>query len=596
MTANTPKSILLLGATAITIATITILSANTEVGANDASPEPDHVRVLWEEDPAHRAVIAWTTDLAGTQHQVHFDTTSRGGELGAYAFSTEQTATEAYDEPEAEHVHSAKIETLEPSTKYYFVVTSDGHTSPEFWFETAPVDTRTVKLLYGGDSRSDQEMRQKMNLRMKELIASDPEILALWHGGDYIYEGYDWLEWHQWLDDHELMNGDDGRLLPIIPTRGNHERNGVIYNKVFGYPGGDTIRNYFTTQINAHARLFTLDSEGSTLGHQRRWLERELFAAQDQRWILAGYHTPAYPAVKIPGPTKQHWVPLFERYKVDVVCENDGHALKRTVPILDDAQHPDGVVYIGEGGLGVKQRTPDDTRWYLQSPGMTSAAHHVQVITISEQELRMQAIAEDGSVLDDYARAPRPERMAPGFAYTGLEIANPKAVRLFFTRGIDADTLNKDNVKIDPALTVLKASYGSVLDSIVITFTEEFAPGTVYTIDLNDVRDLQGESPQVTQIQFTLDGPWDESQEPDMGTPSEPDMAPEATPDMRDDVDMSPPAEQDMGNTTPGPGPGDGGDEDEGRCSTTPSKAPALPSPLLLGLLGGAALMRRRRR
>ena len=103
----------------------------------------------------------------------------------------------------------------------------------------------------------------------------------------------------------------------------------------------------------------------------------------------------------------QSWVPLFEKHNVDLVCEADGHNIKRTVPIRNGKQDETGIVYIGEGGLGVPQRTPKNDRWYLQSPGMADKGHHVFVLTFREDELAGEYVLLGGEVRDSFERSVR---------------------------------------------------------------------------------------------------------------------------------------------------------------------------------------------
>jgi hypothetical protein len=164
-------------------------------------------------------------------------------------------------------------------------------------------------------------------------------------------------------------------------------------------------------------------------GEQRTWLADQLRTlTETRRWVIVNYHRPAYPAVKRPGAARQQWVPLFEKYGVDLVCESDGHVLKRTVPIKVGERDPDGVVYVGEGGLGVAQRTPDTDRWYLQPPGMATSAHHVQKLTFDGDTLSYRAYGVDGEVLDTYQRSARrsPVETTPKHA---LERAQPVTSR-----------------------------------------------------------------------------------------------------------------------------------------------------------------------
>lgn len=404
-----------------------LLSSVAAAAPGDALPAgtiPAHARVIWQEDPAHEAIVAWTTDEAGAS-TVYLDTQARQGTLSAYA--RQVTCTGDRHSLAFDYYHHCHLTGLDPSTRYYFVMQTEADVSQERYFITAPDDPEaTFKMMFGGDSRSDSAQRRIINQRMAQMLVDDPEILALSHGGDYIERGTSWSQWSQWLSDHELTMGPDGRMLPVIPTRGNHEAVGALYGEVWGEPGGDG--NYFTTRIGRFV-LVTLNTETTQSGDQRDWLQAELEeATTSARWITAQYHRPAWPAVKQPSGAKMHWVPLFERYDLDMVFESDGHVLKRTVPIREDQLDNTGVVYVGEGGLGVSQRTPDLTRWYLEAPGFAASAHHIQKVTISPTGLHYEALAPDGTALDSVTLSPRNRGNTPPIPDAGVPEADGGAV------------------------------------------------------------------------------------------------------------------------------------------------------------------------
>jgi len=246
-----------------------------------------------------------------------------------------------------------------------------------------------------------------MNRRLA-VLAEDPSVLALAHGGDYIFSGWKLDQWQAWLDDAELAVPASGRLLPIVPTRGNHEAGGQMFDEVFGWPGGGLGKNFFVTELSDEVALVTLNTERAAGGVQREFLERALREHGDKLFRVVQYHRPIWPAVKAPYPGKYQWQPLFEALGVAFVLESDGHALKRTVPLRDDKQVEGGVVYLGEGGLGVKQRTPYASRWYLQPPGMSSSAHHVWRLDFGADAVTAIAIGVDGAELDRTVLPPRP--------------------------------------------------------------------------------------------------------------------------------------------------------------------------------------------
>ena len=298
------------------------------------------------------------------------------------------------------------LDELKPSTTYYLTIVSGRQRSPEFRFVTAPADDRPLSIIFGGDSRTDIQGRRRVNRFLSELIHKNDDILAFAHGGDYVTNGDSLQQWSGWLSDHELTVTRDGRMIPIIPARGNHERGALQFDEVFDDPGGAGA-NYYVTLLSPQVLFITLNTEIQMDGDQRKFLDDRLLQTLTIRWQLAQYHRPAWPAFKRPSEAFHHWVPLFEQYRLDVVCEADGHVMKRTVPIRDQIQDPDGVVYVGEGGLGVTPRLPKVERWYVKPPGKATSGLHVQVLTFSPKALRVRAILLDGSVFDDFSRKPR---------------------------------------------------------------------------------------------------------------------------------------------------------------------------------------------
>jgi hypothetical protein len=81
--------------------------------------------------------------------------------------------------------------------------------------------------------------------------------------------------------------------------------------------------------------------------------------------------------------------------------------IKRTVPIRNEKKDPTGIVYVGEGGLGVPQRIPKSNRWYLQSPGMTGSDHHVMRVVFGKEKMDYEVILLDGKQADHYEFFPR---------------------------------------------------------------------------------------------------------------------------------------------------------------------------------------------
>lgn len=380
-------------------------AAQTSVATADQPLEgtkPAQWRLVWTSDPSSTATLCWNTAEPGEQHRVLVredgsDEPTMVDAIRSGRYSAKQPTL---------FFHHVVLNDLQPATKYFVTMESDGNQSPEMFFVTAPSDDVPLSLLFGADSRSGHQARREMNAMLANMLAESwaserVPIFALAHGGDFVYDGRDLTQWSRWMSDHELTVTGEGQMLPIIPARGNHD-GGKLFNEIFAFPPKD--KNYYRLDLGPQIRLITLNTEVSVAGDQRKWLSAELAASRpEKRWLLVQYHRPAFPAVKQPWLNLVHWVPLFEKHNVDLVCEGDGHNIKRTMPIRDFQADPTGVAYIGEGGLGVGQRTPKQNRWYLNSPqSSTGQGHHVQLLTFDHQQLSYRAVLLGGEVFDEH--------------------------------------------------------------------------------------------------------------------------------------------------------------------------------------------------
>ncbi|MFD2034976.1 purple acid phosphatase family protein [Belliella marina] len=419
----------------LTVMLLLVLASAQFKGDNgvEAASGVKHLRVVFTEDPSSHAIVSWTSFLMTEDNVLFYDTVPRQGELGKYNFEENEvrngkitmTAMDKTEGVPQGFYNHAEIKGLSPGKKYYFVVKSGGKVSEEHYFVTGSDIANSHKFLWGGDSRLGGEKpryagrtphvdRQNMNKQMRSLLESNPEIIALFHGADYGSTA-NWRHLYWWFEDHQLTTTKDNRVLPLVISKGNHDEEiGFIENFWLGEINSENINSYYyTTKLGMDAVVLTLNTETIIGGKQKEWLIEELEKYRStKRWVIVNYHRPAYPVAKdfndfTFARVRQTWTPIFDKYRVDLAMESDGHILKRTVPILDGKKHEDGIVYIGEGGLGVPQRKVDASLWFIQPPGMGASINHVHLISMSQGELKLQAIDEQGRIVDEYSRKPR---------------------------------------------------------------------------------------------------------------------------------------------------------------------------------------------
>ena len=370
--------------------------------------EIKHFRLVWHEDPATEATLAWNTKREiYKENYCYMSKTPKKGNLKAYElvqrapYNRYLSTTNKADIGLRYFYHACVFKNLSPSTKYYFVVRSGSHVSKELHFITAPKDPKkSFKLIFGGDSRDNlpnirRPRRPGINKLMAKMVQEDPSILALVHGGDYVFFGMIFRDFRQWFRDHLLTITKDGRFLPVVPTRGNHEKNVELFNDLFIMHRKSLKNSYYITKIN-NLYIFNLNTSIAMGGLQKIWLETHLRKyAKKGNWIFPNYHEPAWPAVKKPSDALKHFVPLFDKYQADLVFESDGHSLKKTVPIYKNKKDlKKGIIYLGEGGLGVGQRKPKNKNsWFLKKPGFAMAADHFFLASMKKDSAEITVIS-----------------------------------------------------------------------------------------------------------------------------------------------------------------------------------------------------------
>lgn len=391
------------------IATLSERISKKEAG----SSTPIQWRLSVKEDPATKATLSWTTMAGEGEHLVYYGQASSKGNLNGYEHKLVCQISDRYkpDEPdEPAFYHHARLSELEPGTKYFITMVSNGVASDELHFFTAEADPEKLVLIHGGDSRSGIAARIRMNHLIGELVESNPEVYGFVHGGDYNGKG-NYSEWSGWMSHNELITTKSNRLIPIIPTKGNHDGNPLLDDVFDFHPKDDPLRYCHDIGFGSHLALVTLDTNYAATGKQETYLDQALAKWRPKtRWLLTNYHRPLYPAVKQPLAHKEAFVPLFEKHNVDVALESDGHVIKRTVPIRNEKKDPTGVVYVGEGGLGVGQRKPKAGLWYLDPAegAYASRGHHIMLLTLTKETLTIETILMNGQVPDKHTINVRP--------------------------------------------------------------------------------------------------------------------------------------------------------------------------------------------
>ncbi len=377
----------------------------------------DYYRLSWRADPATTMVVGWRQN-GGTGTTVHYGPVDQGTNHASYPSSA--TAARTTTAKGMSHGF-ARLTGLTPDTAYYFVVRDSSGTSARMWFRTAPSSAKDFAFIAGGDSRNNRTPRQNANRLVGKL-----RPLFVMFGGDYT-DGNTNTEWSEWFADWQLTKSTDGRMYPIVATRGNHDDNLSLVD-MFDIPSSNV---YYALPVGGDfMRLYTLNSEITPGSTQASWLLSDLQANTAVKWKIGQYHKPMYPHE--PGKaenTAQYtaWAQPFYDHGMSLVIDSDSHVVKHTWPIKptgntsvssayvrDDAR---GTVFVGEGCWGAPLRTASDKKAYTRDAGSFNSFHwvHVRSDRMELRTINVDNASSVGTVSDS----------APFTSPSGLNVWSP---------------------------------------------------------------------------------------------------------------------------------------------------------------------------
>ncbi len=376
-----------------------------------------HVYLTWQGDPHTTMTINVQSLGKDYPVEVLYGTKSCEKNPQSYPHKIKGTSRTIPEVKPKRDVHTFELTNLSAGTLYFFTLkTNKGKYSQEYKFRTIPDDGSTLRFVIGGDMGIQPSAPRLLSYAGKK----NPQFLVI--GGDIAYANgdpkNDWI-WDIWFNNWEKhMITDEGCLIPIIAGIGNHEVNkkDASFPKeerspfYLGYfaQGGNT---FFSKIFRPYLSLIILDSSHIIpVSEQVEWLKSTLDSSQNLPYIIPVYHVPLYPSHRsfeggVSVEERKLWLPLFDEYKVNVCFENHDHTFKRTKPLRNGQVVENGTIYLGDGCFGVNPRTIENfSLGYLEK---ADSKRHFWYIEINSNELKAQAIDDNGTLFDEVTILPR---------------------------------------------------------------------------------------------------------------------------------------------------------------------------------------------
>lgn len=338
--------------------------------ARVAAPPVTGLHLQFGADAAREAVVSWQSPGSVRNPVVRFGTATTG--FGATAQAQTRVYRDAASGTEV-YAHHAVLSGLTPDTDYIYAAGHDGATPELGTHRTAPAGRAAFRFTSFGDQGTPTlgklDNGRYVNDNLGSPVAGDvtagiEQLAPLFNlvNGDLCYANLATDRIRTW-NDWWANNSRSARHRPWMPAPGNHENergNGPIgyeaFQTYFTVPDSgaeDLARGLWYAFTVGAVRVIAVANDdiclqdggnsyvhGYSGGAQKRWLDKELAAARADRaidWIVVFMHQTAISSAdKANGADlgiRQEWLPLFDRYQVDLVLCGHEHHYERSHPV-----------------------------------------------------------------------------------------------------------------------------------------------------------------------------------------------------------------------------------------------------------------------
>lgn len=378
------------------------------------SRDPDRVILNLTEKPETAIAVNWRTDTTVLTGTIEWAIATAGPEFQNNA-SKQSAQRESLKVKHAEepvvnaNYFSATVDKLTPGQKYVYRVGSEGSWSE--WYQIQMPDaTKKLSFIYFGDAQND--IKSMWSRVIREAYKTIPQVDFMLHAGDLINRHDRDIEWGEWFYAGNFIHA----TVPSVMTPGNHEYGkGVVlspqwrpqFNLPLNGPKGLEETCYMVNYTNL--KVISLDAEqidesAAYLKKQERWLDSVL-TNDPRKWTAITFHYPVFSTKpnRDNENLRNHFKPLFDKHKVDIILQGHDHAYGRgmvsNVPtgksVKDKAS---GTVYVVSVS-GPKMYDVSDDPWMKRKARNTQL---FQVITIEDNTLSYQAFTAHGELYDAF--------------------------------------------------------------------------------------------------------------------------------------------------------------------------------------------------
>jgi hypothetical protein len=229
------------------------------------------------------------------------------------------------------HRFTAQLNELTPGTQYHYRV---GSKESQAWsafgtFITEPLDAERFSFIWFGDTHCFPDSG-----KLVSLAKQHKDIAFYSIAGDIVSTGLNRNDWDKFFN--YSMNAFAEK--PLMPVPGNHDRQdgmgAQLYYDLFSLPknGPPKVATESSYAFEYGNALFLMIDATSEVADHTAWVEEKLSTTK-ATWKFAMFHFPPYNFEEPYLDIQQAWVPLFDKYHVDMVMGGHIHYYMRSQPM-----------------------------------------------------------------------------------------------------------------------------------------------------------------------------------------------------------------------------------------------------------------------
>ena len=365
-----------------------------------SSETPDQIMQTWSNSPQTTINIQWRTGLKLEQSGVRYWKKE----------STDTLFTAGVDKVIQDRMlfndryvrrYTTQLEALTPGSSYYYQV---GSKEKNVWSDVLTFQTENAKqdsfsFVWFGDTHCFPDSGKLVT----RAQGDNPDIAFYSIAGDLVSTGLDRDQWDN-LFGH---SANAFAQKPLMPVPGNHDRQdglgAQLYYDLFSLPenGPDKVdkeSSYFFEYGNA---LFIMIDATSNVDDHTAWIENVL-ANTKATWKFVMFHFPPYNFEEPYPDIQKAWVPVFDRYHVDMVMGGHIHYYMRSQPMRNGEvvdSFDKGTVYTISISIPSQHSNMTAEPYAVKQYG---EGYFYQRVSIDKGAMRYQSFDSDGMLKDEF--------------------------------------------------------------------------------------------------------------------------------------------------------------------------------------------------